>query len=153
MTYTIALEDGAETLDELTPLYKQHYAEMQERLAGDGMEIGDYNMRVREYVAAWRGGWLLNFVVRKDGRAVGYSNVYLTQDMHNSELIAQEDTVYILPAHRNGIGRRLVKYVLEDLRRRGVKRVSITAVTDVRAANLWKRLGFKEVAAVMTYTF
>lgn len=153
LRYDITLERGDVNYPELEPLYRRHYGEMQARLASDGVTIGDYAPRLDEYFRAFAGGWLLNFVVRKDGAAVGYSNVYLTNDMHNGELIAQEDTIYILPEHRNGIGKTLVKHILADLEARGVKRVVISPVTDLRVGKIWKRMGFRDVASLMSYQF
>lgn len=153
MTYAISLERGDLNYDELLPNYRKHYAEMQARLEADGVEIGEYNPRLDEYFKAFAGGWLLNYVVRFDGKPVGHSNVYLTNDMHNGESIAQEDTIYILPEHRNGIGKKLVKHILADLNERGVKRVTISPVTDLRVGKIWKRMGFKPVAELMTYQF
>jgi ribosomal protein S18 acetylase RimI-like enzyme len=138
---------------EIQPLYWRHYAEMRARLAADGIAIGPCNPRLDQYFEAAAGGWLLNFVVRLDGKPVGYSNVYLTNDMHNGELIAKEDTVYILPEHRNGIGRKLVQHILADLKARGVQRVFISPVTDLRVGKIWKRMGFKAVAELMVYNF
>jgi ribosomal protein S18 acetylase RimI-like enzyme len=73
--------------------------------------------------------------------------------MHNHDLISQEDTVFILKEHRNGIGKKLVQAVLDELRSRGVKRVLVSAMTDLRVAKLWNRMGFKEVATQMIYKF
>jgi ribosomal protein S18 acetylase RimI-like enzyme len=73
--------------------------------------------------------------------------------MHNGDLIAQEDTIYVLPEHRNGIGKKFVKIILDELKERGVKRVSVAALTDLRVAKLWKRMGFKETAIQMMYIF
>ena len=153
MTYEIGLEPGHVSYAELEPIYRTQYAEMQKRLASEGVRIGAYKPRLDEYFKAFEGGWLLNFVVRLDGVPVGYSNVYLTNDMHNGEFIAQEDSVYVLPAHRNGIGRALIKFVLAELEKRGVKRASITTVTDLRVGKLMGRLGFKSVATLMTRSF
>lgn len=153
MTYSIALERGDKNYSELEPNYRKHYAEMKARLQADGVTIGDYKPRLEQYFEAFSGGWLLNYVVRFEGKPVGHSNVYLTQDMHNSDLIAQEDTIYILPEHRNGIGKKLVKHILADLEARGVKRVTISPVTDLRVGKIWQRMGFKPVAELMTYQF
>lgn len=153
MNYDIKLEQGDVNWYELEPIYMQHYAEYKERLDKDGMPISEYNPRLDKYFEAFRGGWLLNYVVRGNGSPIGYSNVYLTNDMHNGDFIAVEDTVYILPEHRNGIGRKLVKFILADLKSKGVKRAGISAVTDLRATKLWRRLGFKPRALQMTYTF
>lgn len=153
MSYAFAIEDFVTNLEEAMPLYVRHYAEMQERLRRDGIEISPFNPRVSEYVAAARAGWLIHYVIRKDGEMVGYSNIYLTHDMHNRDLIAEEDTIFVLPQHRNGIGRKFSHFILKDLRERGVKRLSVKALTDLRVAKLWKRMGFKHSAHCMTYTF
>lgn len=153
MNYTIALEKFTHTYRELEPLYRQHYAEMTERLAAEGIQYSPYNPRLDQYQVSCDGGWLLNYVVRLDGVAVGYSNVYLTNDMHNNDLICQEDTIFILKEHRNGIGKKLVQHIIEELRARGVKRVLVAAMTDLRVAKLWKRMGFKEAATQMIYEF
>ncbi len=88
-----------------------------------------------------------------DGVPVGYATVYLTNDMHNGEKIATEDTLYVLKQHRSGIGRRLVKHVLDYLRANGFVRLSISATTDLRVVPLFRRMGFKEVAMQMAYVF
>jgi GNAT superfamily N-acetyltransferase len=152
-SYAITLENGHTAHDELLPLYREHYAEMKARLEGDGIRIGDFSPRTDQYFAAMDAGWLLTFIVRHAGKAVGYSNIYITNDMHNGERIAQEDTIFITAAHRNGIGRRLALFILAELRRRGVKRVNITAMTDLRVAKIWQRMGFRPAATVMTYIF
>lgn len=151
--YTFALENGEANYPELCHLYYRHYGEMQTRLAAQGIPIPPYKPRLDRYFEAIRAGYLLTFVVRLDGKAVGYSNIYLTSDMHNGESIAQEDTIYIAPEHRNGVGRRLSKIILEELGRRGVARLTMTALTDLRVAKLWKRMGCREVGTVMTYIF
>ncbi len=153
MSYTFHLARFKETYDELEPLYRQHYAEMCERLAKDGIHYPPYNPRLDQYIASGDAGWLLTFVIRLEGAPVGYSNVYLTHDMHNGELIAQEDTIFVLKEHRNGIGKKLVKVILEELKERGVKRALVSAMTDLRVAKLWNRMGFKEAATQMIYTF
>lgn len=158
MQYKIDLERGDLNLPELETLYRTHYGEMQARLEGDGFRVSDFDMRLDVYLDAWKTGRLLNFVARPvggedDGKAVGYANVYLTHDMHNRDFIATEDAIYVLPAHRNGLGRKIVKHALADLRARGVRRVNVNPVTDLRVAKIWQRMGFREVAVRMTFEF
>jgi hypothetical protein len=76
-----------------------------------GMELSIHRINPRwdEYFKAGDSGYLLTFILRFDEKAVGCSNIYLTHDMHNSDLIAQEDTIYVLPEHRNGIGKKICK--------------------------------------------
>ena len=149
----MAVEKFTDTYRELEPLYRRHYKEMTDRLSEAGIHYSPYNPRLAEYGKASDGEWLLNFVLRTDGAVCGYANVYVTNDMHNNDLIAQEDTVFVLKEHRNGIGKKLVKFVVEELRSRGVKRLNVSARTDLRVAKLWKRMGFKEAATQMTYQF
>jgi GNAT superfamily N-acetyltransferase len=154
LQYRIELERGDLNYAELEPLYRRHYGEMKSRLEKDGFRIGEYKPRFDVYFPAFAGGWLLNFVARTEaGEPVGYANVYLTSDMHNGDSIATEDTVYVLPQHRNGLGSKIVKFALEELRSRGVKRVTVNPVTDLRVAKVWRRMGFREVAVTMTYEF
>lgn len=152
--YQISLENARETCDEMYPLYARHYREMQERLGRDGVTIPDFKPRLESYFKAADAGYFLHYVVRvATGKAVGYCNMYLTNDMHNGEFMAKEDTVYILPEHRNGIGRKLVLHVREDMRQRGVRRIIVNPVTDLRVGKIWERMGFKPVAQVMVYEF
>jgi len=153
MNYEITLANFKETYKELEPLYRQHYSEMVKRLEETGLKCSPYNPRLDEYVKASDGGWLLTFVLRLDGIAVGYSNVYITNDMHNQDLIAQEDTVYVLPEHRTGWGRKLINEVHNELKRRGVRRLNITTATDLRVSKLLSRMGYKHTAHAMTVTF
>ena len=153
MSYAFSVESFKDTYLELEPLYRQHYKEMTDRLSEAGILYSPYNPRLEEYGKASDGGWLLTFVLRSDGAACGYANVYVTNDMHNHDLIAQEDTLFVIKEHRNGVGKKLVKFVIEELRSRGVKRLNVSAKTDLRVAKLWKRMGFKEAATQMTYQF
>lgn len=151
--YTFAIVNGHEWHDRLEPLYKQHYAEMQARLKSDGVPLGPYNPNLRDYHAAMDSGLMATFIVTFGETVVGYSNIWITPDMHSQELIASEDTIYMLPEHRNGTGKKLAKFILAELGSRGVKRVNISPVTDLRVGKIWQRMGFKPVAQLMTYTF
>ena len=153
MSYIITLEKFTDTYLELEPLYRQHYSEMIERLNKEGFDYPPYNPRLDEYVRACEREDLLTFVLRLDGAACGYINVYVTKDMHNQDLIAQEDTIFVVKEHRNGVGKKLVQFGLEELRRRGIKRLHVSAMTDLRVAKLWGRMGFKNAATQMIYKF
>jgi GNAT superfamily N-acetyltransferase len=126
---------------------------MTKRLEESGLTCSPYNPRLDEYTKASEGGWLLTFVLRHEGNVCGYSNVYLTNDMHNQDLIAQEDTVFVLKEHRNGIGRKLIHFVHDELKKLGVKRLNITTGTDLRVSKLLCRIGYKHTAHAMTITF
>ncbi len=153
MHYAINLEKFAATYRELEPLYRAHYAELCANLADAGIRLGDYNPRLDYYAQSGEAGHLKTFVLRFGDEAVGYSNVWVTHDMHNGEKIAREDAVYVTPAHRNGIGRRFIRVILEQLRAEGVMRGYFLPATDERAAHLWRRMGFKPAGQAMVYQF
>lgn len=153
MTYNLSVENLEERWDEFVSLFVSHYGEMQARLERDGMKVSPFNPRKETYISANRRGDLLFFTVRKDGMPVGYATVYVTTDMHNQDVIAQEDTLYVLPPHRNGVGKKFVRSILDALREGGVKRANVSAMTDLRVSALWKRMGFKHTAHQMTYFF
>ncbi len=151
--YMVARERLRDTYAEVEPLYRQHYDEMRERLTAAGIEVSDYNPQTDHYLLACDRGDLLHFVVRLNGAVVGYCNVYITTDMHNGDKIATEDAIYVEPAHRNGLGRKLVKHILAILKDAGCKRVLMAPVTDPRVGKVWRRMGFKPTAEIMTYNF
>lgn len=151
--YTFAKVDGWQWHGQLETLYRAHYAEMQARLRRDGIVVSDYNPRLDQYKAAIERGDYLTFIVLENETVIGYCNVWLTNDMHCGDLIAQEDAIYITPEHRRGVGKQLVKTVLDYLQSIGVRRVNITPVTDLRVGKIWRRMGFKPMAELMTYTF
>lgn len=153
MDYTFTIENLETNYPKFEPMYRQHYGEMTARLESQGISVLPYKPDLETYFASNKSGGLLHYVVRCDGAPIGYSNVYLYNNMHNGRYEAQEDTVYILPEHRNGIGRKLVKFILADLESRGVKQVQITPVTDLRVAKIWRRMGFKTLAELMIYEF
>jgi len=148
----VSLEDFDSTLTELLPIYRQHYEEMRTRLANLGTNLSPFNPRLDEYSKASRGGWLLTFVLRLEKKAIGYCNVYVTHDMHNRDLIAQEDTIYVLPKYRNGNGRLLSRFVHDELKRRGVVRMNVTTSTDLKVSKWLARQGYKHTAHCMSLT-
>lgn len=150
--YIFQQVNGADFHELLLPLYRDHYAEMRARLKADGIDVSDFNPRLDVYLPAMRDGRLLTFIVTFQDEIVGYSNIWLTNDMHNGDFIAQEDTIFIDKPHRNGVGKRLVRHILADLKARGVRRVYITPVTDLRVGRIWKRMGFKPAAELMIYS-
>ena len=98
--YTYHIEKWHENYPELDAIYRQHYQEMCDRQAENGIHLSPYDIRLDQYLAASHGGWLISYVARLNGKAIGYCNAYITNDMHNQDLIAQEDALYVLPEHR-----------------------------------------------------
>jgi len=146
--YTVAIEDYLKTYEELKVLYKQSYEYLVARYAENGRIYPEYNPWLSAYKDYYDSGALVLYVVRESGKAVGYCMMYLTQNMQNRELISCEEGLYLAEGHRNGLGKSLARMIIQDMRSRGVKRIMLSAI-DQRIANLWKTIGFKEVAITM----
>lgn len=153
MSYTYAVEKMADVWDEFEPLARMQYAEMVDRLAPMGREHAPFNPLKETYLSYNERGLLTLFTIRHDGVPVGYAMVYVMPDMHNQELVAREDTLYVHPDHRRGVGRNLVKKILEALRVSGVKRVEVEVTTDPRVAHAWRRMGFQDTSTRLSYYF
>lgn len=151
--YAFSIENLEANYPEFEPLYRQHYGEMQERLARQGIDIPAYAPQLAAYFEFATAGMLIHYCVRLGGKAIGYSNIYTYNNMHNGVLEAREDTIYLLPEHRNGTGRLFSKFILEDLRQRGCRCIDVLAMTDLRVEKLWRRMGFKPMATSMRYIF
>lgn len=151
--YEFGIERLGDVWDEFEFLFRDHYAEMADRLKAEGHEVSPFNPNKAAYISFNEAGTLIFFTVRDNGEPVGHSTVYVTEDMHNGDMIAREDTIYIDKAHRNGVGAALTRKIVAALKTAGVKRLAIDAATDPRAAKLWRRMGFKETAVLMTQHF
>ena len=151
MTYTIEREPSRSALNDLMPLFLAHHEEMADNLAEIGIPVFAFNPDVERYAYAEECGLFACYVVRFNGDAVGYMNVKIGADTRTGVMMAQEDALYITPDHRRGIGLKLVRHVIEELKHLGVKRLFVSSVTDPRADKLWKRIGFKPMAMQMAY--
>ena len=150
---TISLENADEKYEELKELYKEHYAETCERLKEIGVDLPPYNPRLAEYKNASRTGAMISIVARDDDKPIGYFNIYLSPDMQNQDLVGTEAGLFVSKNFRNGIGKKLIKFGLNEMKTRGVKRYYASAVTDLRTAKLWERMGFKPYSISMLFNF
>jgi hypothetical protein len=154
MAYSFHIIHVRDWYPALEPLFRSHYREMQDRLAGEGIAIGDYDPRLEDYYAAADRGEYQCAIVLENETLIGYCTFWVVNDMHcRTELICQEDALYVVPEARKGAGKPLVKFILQHLGSLGVKRATITPVTDLRVGKVWKRMGFKPVAELMVWNF
>lgn len=151
--YTFTIEPLHDVYSEIEFLCREHYAEMRARREALGEPVPAYAPRIDEYFKASRAGYLVLFVARYYGDPCGYMLVYVTNDMHNHEKIATEDTLFVTKSHRNGLGKRFVRFGLDHLNSLNTRKLFVNAVTDARVVPLWRRMGFKELATQMVYVF
>ena len=153
MSYTVRQVSLRSEFAVIYPIWAQHYGEMEARMRKDGLPVSPFKPRTDQYIRSNEDGWLLVFLLEHEGEAVGYAQGYITNDMHNGDLIAQEDAIYVVPEHRHGAGRILLDAVHAELKRRGVRRLNITTGTDLRASKWFQRRGYKHVAHCMSISF
>ena len=153
MIYSFQGETIHGSFDDFVRLTKEHYQEMSDRLERDGINVSPYNPQFGRYIEFNKGGWLKFFTVRHQFECIGYCLDYVTVDMHNGDRIAKEDALFVTRNHRNGVSKKLVQYVLEQLKELDVQRAYCSAVTDLRVEKLWRRMGFKNIATEMVYEF
>lgn len=153
MSYSVRQVKLRDEIDRVYPIWQRHYAEMEERMLGAGLECSPFHPRLDQYLRYSDDGQMLVFLLDCGPAVVGYAQGYITNDMHNGDLIAQEDAIYVVPEHRFGAGRILLNAVHAELKRRGVRRMNITTGTDLRAAKWFERRGYKHTAHCMTISF
>lgn len=92
-------------------------------------------------------GWLIQCTARDEGRLVGYATMYVTPSMHTQQIIATEDTYFLLPEYRKGRNAiRLYRFAEEECRKRGAVEVMMTEKQETKVGVILAYLGFKQVA-------
>lgn len=108
----------------------------------DGTSLAQIESRWREKELGYRE----MLVAELDGRLVGTVSIHQPQDDPKSLHLFAFD---VGPEWRNkGIGRAMVEHVLEEGRRRGVRRVYLEVRTDNPARRLYQRAGFRRVGGM-----
>jgi GNAT superfamily N-acetyltransferase len=92
-------------------------------------------------------GWGFTVTVRDEANLVGYSIMYVCPSMHTQELIATEDTFFLLPDYRKGwTAIRLLKFVENECARRGAVEICQTAKLKNSAGDILIARGYTFVA-------
>jgi len=108
--YSITLANFENACNEgLLELMQEFHEECQSKCQED---IGKFNPRLDVYETASYGKYLITYLLKLDEQLIGYCIIFLDQNMHTSELLAEEDSIYIRPEYRNGIGTKLAKFIL-----------------------------------------
>lgn len=131
---------------ELIPI---HYEELS--LDKDKVKIG---INCQRYLALESECMLHIVTVRLgDGKMVGYYIAMILPHMHYKDagLMAYTDMYFIHPGFRlGGVGARMMVFVEETLRRRGVVKAYITTKLKLDLSPLFEALGWKATDKVFT---
>jgi GNAT superfamily N-acetyltransferase len=86
------------------------------------------------------------YVARNQGRVIAMANLLYTVSTAEGGKAALFEDLVVLPEHRGrGVARQLVKFVVDEARRRGVLRLTLlTDVQNERAQALYRKLGFAD---------
>lgn len=133
-----AIESVADVWPELVELGRAHWHETE------GYRHGQpFAPRMDRYLEYERIGWYALFTARDGGRLVGNLGMYFAPSMHTQQLIATEDTLFLLPEYRKGGNAAdFIRFMLADCWRRGVVEVAATAKND-KVGKLLMWLDFK----------
>lgn len=155
--YVIAVEKFADCLPELRPLHEVHWLETENYRHGLALKPNYEGMKAFELA-----GNLLQITVRYEGKLVGGVRMYVTRSWHTDTLLASEDTLFLLPAHRNQaswLAMKMLRYtlscleVLRDARGEEVIEIDANSKLVNRADVLMRRLFGEPVALQFSRIF
>jgi GNAT superfamily N-acetyltransferase len=110
------LERIEDVLEEIRPLLATHWEEIAHYR--DLPLDPDWD----KYRATEERGALRIFTARIEGRMVGYLIYIVTPGLHyRSTLQATQDIYFVVPEHRGGLGRRLLRFADACLKEEGVQ--------------------------------
>lgn len=140
--YVISCEYLETALEQVKPLHRKHWEETEKYRHNIPLNP-DYEYMVN----AERQGRFMLFTVRSANNLVGNCMMYLSRSTHTQELVAEEDTIFIDPAHRIGrVGIKFIKYVEDVMQQLGVKEIRVTVKTVNRVGDLLQALGYSHTA-------
>lgn len=150
--HVIAVERLSDVLQEMHTLHHEHWQETEKHRHGFAM-APDY----AAMLADERAGRMIQFTVRElhEMRLVGNLRMYVGVSRHTGTLFAQEDTLYITPAHRGGfLAMHMMRYaervLVEQL---GVREIRADSKVINNADVLMRRLGYRHVSNVFVKVF
>lgn len=113
----------------------------------------EYKPNIAAYIEADTNKSLCTYILYWNDTVIGYSNIFLYEDLFTSVLSAQEDMIYVREEHRNGIGTKFTKCIMQDLSSRGVFMLNLSPIGEGKLDKILTRLGFDTITTYMRYIF
>jgi len=150
MTVSMAEEKLIDILDELKPLFCEHYLEIARH-----QEIIKLNPDYNKYFEMERNGSLLLTVARADGKVIGYCFTFISPHLHYQDcLMALNDIILIKKEFRKGFtAMKLIKFTEKCLEKRGVLKSHITLKIAHDFGKLLERMGYVAIERVYEKMF
>lgn len=136
--YTLQVEHIRDNLDAARTLHQMYWAEAE--------EDGEFNANYQKLGELERLGMYVFITARLNGSLVGQLGGYIQESPITGRLTATDNLLYVLPEHRVGVGRALMKYGVEKMFEMGVSDIESATPPDNRNQAVLKRLGFRHVA-------
>ena len=144
---------GPDRLDVLEPLWKAMHSHHRsvaphlEEIAPIRSDDDSWARRRLHYQRVLNDPDTFAFLAERDGRAVGYAVVKITgteSTLAVGDRVAELDSLSVLPEERgNGLGGALMDAVDDELRRRGIREISLAVMEGNHgAAHFYERRGF-----------
>lgn len=144
-----AEERFIDALPDLMALWRAHWLETEMHRHGEG-----FNPQIDRYQTYNEIGFYRLYTARIDGRMIGNLGMYVTESMYSGKKIATEDTLFVVPEFRKGrnaLG--LCRFVEEEMKRLGVREISMTMKLTNGAGRLLEYLGFRHIANQYTKSY
>lgn len=147
--YVIRAERMADVLDELHPLHAAHWLETEKHRHGLPL-APDYLYMMDREVA----GTMVQFTARHGRELVGNLRLYLGVSKHSGTKFAEEDTLFIAPAHRGGmLAVALLRFAERAVLSLGVREIRADSKLVNKADVLMRRMGYEAVATKFVKVF
>lgn len=137
---TILVESLTERLEELKPLFPEHFKELA--LNQDKVPL---DPQYAIYLQRDARGEVLFVAARVPGQLIGYFVGFVAPGLHYQTCLTLTlDIFYVHPDYRHqGAGFRLFKAVEAEAKRRGVQRMFVGSKLHKDASWLFERLGYE----------
>lgn len=135
------IESVLDVWPELVEIHRQHWFETEAYRHGQPFAPSCERYHRFEQI-----GWYILFTARDGSKLVGNLGVYLSPSMHTQQLIATEDTLFLLPDYRRGRNAvDFMEYAEAECWRRGAVELTVTAKND-RVGRLLVMLAYEPVS-------
>ena len=139
---SIKEESFVDALEELGPLFKEHYKEVA--VYQDKIDLSVDCERYRQLEDL---GVLHTVIAREDNKIIGYFVSFVQPHIHYKEdVYAANDILYIAPEHRGtGIAKDMFEFAEDKLKKMGVSVIVLHMKTHIPFEGLAASLGYDKV--------
>ncbi len=142
MSLIFAIESLADCWNELVIIHEAHWKETESYRHGQ-----PFAPSFERYEQYNKSGWFLMFTARDGEKLVGNAGMYITPSMHTQQIIATEDTWFLLPEYRKGRNAiEFYQFVEDECKKRGVVEICMTTKKTNSAQRILEYLDYELVS-------